>query len=263
MPPPPPPPPPSANNSISPSSLSLDAEQLVDCSPRLNLPRDWVFDESFVSPLIPQLAFDPLESLDPSNPNPLESDSDMSVLGLFGPSGRQNNMDSNRTYNHGSKLQRLSVANVSVEYFYQDESVNSNFPPLHSHHHPPPQDSMSIQNMATTTGSPPSSHLFSLSTNTPSSYRPQGSPVSNHSSGSKKRAAESTPADMEAGEDEVAIKRQKNTMAARKYRQKRLDRITDLERALGDMTSERDQLKLQLARREAEVEALREMLAKK
>ncbi|TWU72668.1 hypothetical protein ED733_002608 [Metarhizium rileyi] len=52
-------------------------------------------------------------------------------------------------------------------------------------------------------------------------------------------------------------------MAARKYRQKRLDRISDLESALGDVTSERDELKLQLARREAEVEALREMLSRK
>lgn len=50
-------------------------------------------------------------------------------------------------------------------------------------------------------------------------------------------------------------------MAARKYRQKRLDRIADLERALGDMTNERDELKLQLARKEAEVEALREILS--
>lgn len=52
-------------------------------------------------------------------------------------------------------------------------------------------------------------------------------------------------------------------MAARKYRQKRLDRISELEKALEDMTGERDGLKLQLARREAEVEALREVLGKK
>lgn len=70
--------------------------------------------------------------------------------------------------------------------------------------------------------------------------------------------------DLEHGSDEVqaVIKRQRNTMAARKYRQKRLDRISDLERALCEMTGERDDLKLQLARREAEVEALREMLGR-
>jgi chromosome segregation ATPase len=61
----------------------------------------------------------------------------------------------------------------------------------------------------------------------------------------------------------VALKRQRNTLAARKYRQKRLDRISELEKALEDMTGERDSLKLQLARREAEVEALREMLGRR
>lgn len=52
-------------------------------------------------------------------------------------------------------------------------------------------------------------------------------------------------------------------MAARKYRQKRLDRISDLEHSLSDMTDQRDALKLQLARKEAEVDALREMLSRK
>ncbi|KAF4464758.1 capsule-associated CAP1 [Fusarium albosuccineum] len=67
----------------------------------------------------------------------------------------------------------------------------------------------------------------------------------------------------EEEESEKTIKRQRNTIAARKYRQKRLDRISELERALEAMTGERDDLRLQLARREAEVDALREMLGKK
>lgn len=80
------------------------------------------------------------------------------------------------------------------------------------------------------------------------------------SSSSSKRKADSTP----AGDDaETTLKRQRNTMAARKYRQKRLDRVADLEKALGEVSGERDELKLQLARREAEVEALRDMLARK
>jgi hypothetical protein len=64
-------------------------------------------------------------------------------------------------------------------------------------------------------------------------------------------------------EEAVTVKRQRNTLAARRYRQKRLDRISDLEKALSDVSGERDDLKLQLARREAEVSALREMLAAK
>lgn len=59
---------------------------------------------------------------------------------------------------------------------------------------------------------------------------------------------------------DVVLKRQRNTIAARKYRQKRLDRITELEVALESVTRERDDLKLRLARQEAETAALKEMM---
>lgn len=58
----------------------------------------------------------------------------------------------------------------------------------------------------------------------------------------------------------VTRKRQRNTLAARKYRKKRLDRITELEQALQDVTQQRDELRLQLARQEAETKVLREMM---
>ncbi len=93
-------------------------------------------------------------------------------------------------------------------------------------------------------------------------YKSQGSPASTTSGSSRRRGRLPTPVDQDAG-DETLIKRQRNTMAARKYRQKRLDRISDLERSLGDMTDQRDALKLQLARKEAEVDALREMLSRR
>jgi hypothetical protein len=102
----------------------------------------------------------------------------------------------------------------------------------------------------------------------PHHYR-QDSPSSTHSGGSvsKYRGAARSPDgdDFDGGSDEAqaAIRRHRNTMAARKYRQKRLDQISDLERALSDVTTERDDLKLKLARREAEVEALREILGNK
>jgi hypothetical protein len=75
-----------------------------------------------------------------------------------------------------------------------------------------------------------------------------------------KRKASSPPEDEIVAKD---LKRQRNTLAARKYRQKRLDRIAELEQALADMTGDRDDLRLKLARREAEVDALREMLGSK
>ena len=61
----------------------------------------------------------------------------------------------------------------------------------------------------------------------------------------------------------TALKRQRNALAARKHRQKRLDRIKELETALDAMTHERDDLRLRLARQEAETAALREMLSLK
>ena len=49
-------------------------------------------------------------------------------------------------------------------------------------------------------------------------------------------------------------------MAARRYRQKRVDRISELEGAVDQLTRERDELRLKLARQEAETAALREVL---
>lgn len=70
---------------------------------------------------------------------------------------------------------------------------------------------------------------------------------------SKKR--QSPPA-----EPEVALKRQRNNIAARKYRQKRIDRISELEAEVEDVKQERDDLRIRLARQEAETAALREIL---
>lgn len=113
---------------------------------------------------------------------------------------------------------------------------------------------------ASITTAPASSRLH-----IPSQLKTHGSPSSSGSGSSKRKHTDSPPPDLDPDSEEaqVVIKRQRNTMAARKYRQKRLDRISDLESALGEVCSERDELKLQLARREAEVEALREMLSRK
>ncbi|KAL6923932.1 hypothetical protein ACHAPO_006634 [Fusarium lateritium] len=110
--------------------------------------------------------------------------------------------------------------------------------------HPPPP---TITNKSpTSTSSIPGTSTFSLH------------PSPSSSSSSRKR--KSSP---EEEDSAVTLKRQRNTLAARKYRQKRLDRISELEEALAAMTNERDDMRLQLARREAEVDALREMLGKK
>lgn len=58
----------------------------------------------------------------------------------------------------------------------------------------------------------------------------------------------------------TANKRQRNNEAARKYRQKRIDRITELEGELAEVKQDRDDLRIRLARQEAETAALRSML---
>ncbi|KAL1891293.1 hypothetical protein Sste5346_007753 [Sporothrix stenoceras] len=62
------------------------------------------------------------------------------------------------------------------------------------------------------------------------------------------------------GDEDLLLKRQRNSLAARKYRQKKLDRISELEVEVGQLQGERDALRIQLARQEAETAALREML---
>ncbi|RDW61466.1 hypothetical protein BP5796_11358 [Coleophoma crateriformis] len=58
-------------------------------------------------------------------------------------------------------------------------------------------------------------------------------------------------------------KRTKNTLAARRYRQKRVDQMCDLEQALKTTEEERDELKVRVARLEGEVETLRQLLLSK
>ena len=55
-------------------------------------------------------------------------------------------------------------------------------------------------------------------------------------------------------------KRKQNTLAARRYRQKRVDQMASLESALKETQDERDALKVRVARLEGEVETLRQLL---
>jgi len=55
-------------------------------------------------------------------------------------------------------------------------------------------------------------------------------------------------------------KRRQNTLAARRYRQKRVDQMTSLESTLKETQDERDALKVRVARLEGEVETLRQLL---
>lgn len=64
----------------------------------------------------------------------------------------------------------------------------------------------------------------------------------------------------EGGSGDRKRKRERNTEAARRYRQRRVDHVSELEDALAAMTKERDDLRLKLARSEAEADVLRDMV---
>lgn len=66
-----------------------------------------------------------------------------------------------------------------------------------------------------------------------------------------------------SAEEAAADKRRRNTLAARRFRQKQQDRVAQLEQALKEVSKERDELKMQVARWEGETVALRAMLAER
>ena len=79
----------------------------------------------------------------------------------------------------------------------------------------------------------------------------------------KRHSPSSSNGDNPASPEHKIRKRQRNTEAARRYRQRKVDRVTELEEALQAMTRERDELRLKLARSEAEADVLRGMVGRK
>jgi hypothetical protein len=74
------------------------------------------------------------------------------------------------------------------------------------------------------------------------------------------RSKRRTPPACQADDDDTLDKRRRNNAAARKYRQRKIDRIKELEDQVADIGRERDELRIRLARHEAETAALREIL---
>ncbi|KAK9244227.1 hypothetical protein V1506DRAFT_507721 [Lipomyces tetrasporus] len=72
----------------------------------------------------------------------------------------------------------------------------------------------------------------------------------------------STPPHNETPNDTPArvVKRQLNTLAARRYRQRRLDQVKDLEAELRNVQRERDELRMRVSKLEGETEVLKSLL---
>jgi hypothetical protein len=125
-----------------------------------------------------------------------------------------------------------------------------------------PLTSMSDQLLSCTMPSTGGDFQTTLPTSAPtvqsslsSSNSPELSPYPTESLSDSKSRKRSPPAD-----PETAIKRQRNNVAARKYRQKKIDRISELELELKGVKDDRDDLRVRLARQEAEAAALRSLL---
>jgi len=61
-------------------------------------------------------------------------------------------------------------------------------------------------------------------------------------------------------EPDLIDKRRRNNVAATKYRKKKDDRVSDLEKSLHDMTKDRDALKIEVAKKDAEIALLNRLL---
>ncbi|KAL2870368.1 uncharacterized protein BJX67DRAFT_378346 [Aspergillus lucknowensis] len=138
-----------------------------------------------------------------------------------------------------------------VNSLASQSSADSPDPPFE-----PPQPTAAAAAAATTLTAP--SHLTSIpitsaaaSTMPSATSHPTPAPVST----SRDPSPKESPARIS--------KRQLNTLAARRYRQRRLDRITQLEEELVAVKRERDELKMRVSKLEGETDALRGMLKEK
>ncbi|GIZ40067.1 hypothetical protein CKM354_000342100 [Cercospora kikuchii] len=100
------------------------------------------------------------------------------------------------------------------------------------------------------------SHSPATSSNSQTATSSPSSLLSDH----RRTAPSSSISDQSQSEPSYKVqKRKRNTEAARRYRQRKEDKVAQLEEALKAMTDERDQLSLKLARAEAETNLLRSM----
>ncbi|XPS77196.1 hypothetical protein M3J09_009228 [Ascochyta lentis] len=117
-----------------------------------------------------------------------------------------------------------------------------------------PTTQTSFNTSMSTPMEPNRSQSGSSSTSLPNrnSYSPERSPHTKLSSSTKSSPPTEPPSRVE--------KRKANTLAARRYRQKRVDQMSGLEAELKEVKTERDDMKVRCAKLEGEVEALRALL---
>ncbi|OJJ44449.1 hypothetical protein ASPZODRAFT_135274 [Penicilliopsis zonata CBS 506.65] len=140
-----------------------------------------------------------------------------------------------------------SSLSISASNFVSSDSatIGPSPPALSTHSHTLPVDTR----RATPLAPSPSLSFPSASSST--------APPAAKSSDRKRPLAPSPITEISAEKEAVIEKRQRNTMAARRCRRKKEDRLAQLEAQLKAMTAERDSLRLTVARLQGENMALR------
>jgi hypothetical protein len=133
--------------------------------------------------------------------------------------------------------------------FYDTSLVSSNF------NHNDINDILNAPSNTSTSRHSPQQQFTSTSSAT-SSAKPPQSRQSKTSPSYKSPASSSSP----SSPNSKVHKRTLNTLAARRYRQKRVDQMADLEQKLKESEKEKEELQMRVARLEGEVEVLRGLL---
>lgn len=159
----------------------------------------------------------------------------------------------------------MAPTSSADDYLYNSSSTVNNSPSQHSLHttsqSAPNQNISSINSRSHTLGNSPNldPYIFSPDPGHQDNTSFGPSPTISSTSSSK-----SPPQSKKSSEPPSKIeKRTRNTIAARRYRQKRVDQVSDLEAALRESESARNELKVRVARLEGELEALKGLLKAK
>lgn len=175
---------------------------------------------------------------------------------VLAPSVDLGNMNMDHFY---STTAATSVAPTTMSSIPMTSMPSGGFHPLvtqfHHQQQQPPLLAPKQHTPPSSSVSPALSHIHSID-------------LDNTNTNSKKRSrAESTGLDLSGNNsaqdsegERIVEKRRRNTMAARRFRQRKQDHVSDLQSQLSTVTKERDDLKLQVAKWEGEVMALRKLL---
>ncbi|KAF3343335.1 hypothetical protein VdG2_08485 [Verticillium dahliae VDG2] len=204
---------------------------------------------------------------------------DIAAIGLPGPQGWQgldpfaacvlpdanagaalSSVDGSPTWDFLTWDPATAATSIGADATFTDLEIGADFLNFPDYIPPPPP---SMPNISPSIPSLPSHDLPSASNSPP--FHPSATHSTSHSPptttpSSTSGAPALPPHRQDRESSEVAQRRQRNTIAARKYRQKKVDRIEELEKALEETIRERDELRLRLARQEAETKALKSVM---